>query len=411
MSGMRETVARIVAETPVIDLHTHLYAPPFGSLLLSGIDELLTYHYLAAEVLRATDVSCEAYWAMCKREQADLIWKELFLNRSPISESCRGVLTALSKLGLDVASRDLNSYRDFFATQRVEDHVENVFRCANMQSCVMTNDPFDAMERPAWQHGFEGDARFKAALRIDPLLNDWATACAKLSASGYDVEPALNDRTLAEIRRFLAHWMKRMNALYMAVSLPPDFRFPEDSPRSKIIEACVLPVAAEFNAPFAMMIGVKRNVNAQLKLAADGVGLSDVDSATRLCADFPRNKFMVTMLARENQHELCIAARKFRNLFLFGCWWFLNNPSLIEEMTRMRFELLGLSVAPQHSDARVLDQVIYKWDHSRKIIANVLADKYADIATNGWSVSEADIQRDAARLLSGNFIEFLERRV
>jgi len=44
------------------------------------------------------------------------------------------------------------------------------------------------------------------------------------------------------------------------------------------------------------------------------------------------------MLARENQHALCIAARKFRNLHVFGCWWFLNNPSIIEEMTRMLLE-------------------------------------------------------------------------
>ena len=90
------------------------------------------------------------------------------------------------------------------------------------------------------------------------------------------------------------------------------------------------------------------------------------------------------MLARENQHELCVAARKFGNLMVFGCWWFLNNPSLIEEIERMRFELLGTSFIPQHSDARVLDQLIYKWDHSRRIIGKVLADKYADLAETGW---------------------------
>jgi hypothetical protein len=58
------------------------------------------------------------------------------------------------------------------------------------------------------------------------------------------------------------------------------------------------------------------------------------------------------MLARENQHELAVAARKFGNLMVFGCWWFVNNPSLITEITRMRVELLGTSFIPQHSDAR-----------------------------------------------------------
>jgi hypothetical protein len=113
------------------------------------------------------------------------------------------------------------------------------------------------------------------------------------------------------------------------------------------------------------------------------------------------------MLARENQHELCVAARKFGNLMVFGCWWFLNNPSLIEEMTRMRIELLGTTVIPQHSDARILDQLLYKWDHSRTIIAKVLTDKYTDVVKTGWPVTEQEIQQDAERLLNSNFRGFL----
>ncbi|MBN2558920.1 MAG: glucuronate isomerase, partial [Clostridia bacterium] len=118
------------------------------------------------------------------------------------------------------------------------------------------------------------------------------------------------------------------------------------------------------------------------------------------------NKFMVTMLSRENQHELCVAARKYRNLMIFGCWWFLNNPMLIEEMTRMRFELLGLSFIPQHSDARVMDQLIYKWKHSRKIISRVLADKYTDLIDSGWKPSPGGIKKDVDMLFGGNFNEF-----
>jgi hypothetical protein len=408
-AGWHERVARVVARTPVTDIHTHLYAPAFGPLLLWGLDELLTYHYLVAEVLRVSPIAYEAFWTLDKRRQADLVWRELFLERSPISEACRGVLTVLGKLGLDVRARDLDAYRDYFAGRRVTDHVDAVFECARLRSVVMTNDPFDPLERPVWERGFDPDPRFHAALRIDPLLNDWANSCGKLNGWGYDVEVTLGVKTLAEIRRFLADWARHIKALYLAVSLPPTFDYPEDSPRTKIIEACVLPVAREHNLPFAMMLGVKRQVNPALKLAADGAGLSNVEAVTRLCAYYPENKFMVTMLARENQHELCVAARKFRNLLLFGCWWFLNNPSLIEEMTRMRFELLGLSIVPQHSDARVLDQVIYKWAHSRAIIARVLAEKYADLEATGWTVDDREIERDAARLLGQNFWDFLGR--
>ena len=45
-------VEEIVASTPVYDIHTHLYDPAFGDLLLWGIDDLLVYHYLVAESFR-----------------------------------------------------------------------------------------------------------------------------------------------------------------------------------------------------------------------------------------------------------------------------------------------------------------------------------------------------------------------
>jgi hypothetical protein len=404
-----ESLERIVAETPVTDLHTHLYAPAFGGLLLWGVDELLTYHYLIAEVLRATRMPADAYYALSKREQADLIWKTLFIERSPISEGCRGVLTALKGLGLDVASRKLEDYRAWFAAQEPDAHIDRVYKAAGIDCAVMTNDPFDDAERPVWLDGFKGDPRFRAALRIDPLLNDWPNACRRLKDWGYDVESGLNGKTLAEVRRFLDDWLKRTDALYMAVSLPPDFVFPEESPRAILIQACILPVAREHNVPFAMMIGVKRGVNPALRLAGDGVARADLSAVQYLCANNLDNKFMVTLLSRENQHELTVMARKFSNLFLFGCWWFLNNPSIIEDMTRMRFELLGLSVAPQHSDARVLEQVVYKWDHSRRIIAKVLEDKYGDLLDAGWVVTEDELRRDAARLLRDNFWEFVGR--
>jgi hypothetical protein len=174
-----------------------------------------------------------------------------------------------------------------------------------------------------------------------------------------------------------------------------------------VLRKIVLPVLAERDMPFAMMIGSKLRVNPGLRDGGDMVGLADVASVARLCADFPENRFLCTMLARENQHELAVAARKFGNLMIFGCWWFVNNPSLIDEITRMRVELLGTSFIPQHSDARVLDQLIYKWDHSRELIARVLEDKYSDIAAAGWQPSEQEIRRDVQLLMHGNFENFL----
>lgn len=407
---LRKALDRAIDNVKITDIHTHLFSPDFGDLLLWGIDELINYHYLMAETLRMVDIPYDEFWKMTKSQQADLIWDTLFIKNSPYSEAARGVLTVLDKLGLDVGSRDLESYRKYFRSMKLEDYIDKVFEISHVSDVVMTNDPFVDKERVVWLNSYKGDPRFKAALRIDPLLNKWEQSHLKLKEWGYNVSIDLNETTLSEIRRFLDEWIDKMQAVYMAASLPPEFRVPEDSARSKIVEECIIPVSGQKNVPFAMMIGVKKLVNPALGDGGDTVGKSDVGTIEYLCSKYPHNKFMVTLLARENQHELCVAGRKFRNLMIFGCWWFLNNPSLVEEITRMRFELLGTSTIPQHSDARVLDQLIYKWSHSKKIIGDVLFDKYSDILATGWVIKEEEIVRDVENLFGGNFWKFLERK-
>lgn len=413
--SFKDLIHRVVDVTPVLDIHTHLYDPKFGPRLLWGIDELLTYHYLVAESFRVHRMSFEKFWMMKKSEQADLIWKLLFIDNSPLSEACRGVLTVLNRLGLDVKARDLPALRKYFKTWTPERYVGHMMELANVERLLMTNNPFDEIERPLWMKGWRRDERFEAVLRLDDILISWPQrGVPVLREWGYDVSEDVNQRTLDEVRRYLHEWIVRMNPSYLAVSLPPDFSFPDpyrpahDQFRSRLISDAVLPECREHGLPFAMMIGVKKQVNPGLGDAGDSLGKADVGVVERMCATWPENKFLVTMLSRENQHELCVAARKFHNLHIFGCWWFLNNPSVIEEMTRERLELLGLSMTPQHSDCRVLDQLVYKWDHFRTILKKVLTDKYADLIQTGWEISEEELRRDVRNLLGGSFRQFLK---
>ncbi|MCP5521536.1 MAG: glucuronate isomerase [Verrucomicrobiales bacterium] len=410
-TGFRQTalhslVERVVNSTPVTDIHTHLYDPALGGLLLWGIDELLVYHYLVAEGCRCTTLPYDQFWALSKTEQADLIWKELFQERSPVSEACRGVLTVLHKFGLDAKERDLPSLRDWFSQWTPQSFVTQCMETAKVQSIYMTNSPFDDAERPVWQAGFEGDPRFQAALRLDPLLTDWPNAALKLVGWGYNVGEGFSPTTFNEVRRFLRDWTARLNARYLMVSLPPDFAYPSHSDTAELLDGAVLPHCHDHGLPFALMLGVKRAVNPSLALAGDGVGCSDLQALQNLCAANPGNKFLTTVLSRENQHELAVLARKFRNLHIFGCWWFTNIPHLIEDITRMRLELLGLTFTPQHSDARVLDQIIYKWDHTRRVLIKVLSDKYADLTLSGWEPTAAEVERDVKTLFGGGFERF-----
>lgn len=409
---VRQIISKLLATDSAsavraVDIHTHLFDPAFGKLLLWGIDELVTYHYLVAEVFRARpDLDYDKFWKWPKCKQADLIWSELFVNRSPVSEACRGVLTVLQAVGLDPNANKLDKFRKYFAAQNVRDYTNLVFDLANVSSVYMTNDPLDAAERACWRKGFKRDPRFLAALRLDSCLMNWPAGVSSLRELGYDVDSSLSGRTLSEVCRYLSDWSRKMDARYMAISLPPSFRYPEeDSPLTDLLAKAVIPVARENNLPVALMIGAKKLVNPELRLAGDSVGRADLSSVEHLACEFGEARFMVTTLSRENTHELCIIARKFKNVLPFGCWWFLNNPELIREMTAMRLELLGLSFIPQHSDSRVLDQLVYKWKHSRAIIGEVLARKYENIIHTGRQVSEDDIKRDLAMLFGDELLK------
>ena len=400
---IQTVVEDVLACTPFIDIHTHLFSPAFGKLGLWGIDELLTYHYLEAEFFRSSNTTPGQYWKLSKRERADAIWRALFVENSPISESTRGIVAVLNAFDLPTDASGLEEARIFFAAQPLDEHIRRVLEIAGVSSVVMTNDPLDPDEQPVWLNGGQDHAQFHAVLRLDRILWGWPRHWQQLASQGYAVDEKASGKSIAEVRRFLADWNERMRPLYMAVSLTDTFFYPDDSIASKILGEAVLPSCREFGLPMSLMIGVRRQVNPALQLAGDGVGKADLRAVENLCRSFPENKFLVSVLSRENQHELCVYARKFNNLMPFGCWWFLNNPSIVEEITRERMEMLGTSFIPQHSDARVLEQVIYKWRNTRRTMAPILTNTYRLLLSDGGEVSRKEIERDVNRLFRSNF--------
>jgi hypothetical protein len=381
-----QVTEQILAATQVIDIHTHLFSPAFGALGLWGIDSLLTYHYLEAELFRSSPIRPAEYWSLDRTQRADLIWKTLFVENAPLSEASRGVIAVLDALGLDTSAPSLDPLRDYFREQNLAQYMPRIFRLAGVSSVVMTNDPLDADEAAVWNNGVSCDPRFRTALRLDRILNEGAER-----------------RTVSEARQFVEEWCIRIQPAYMAVSLPDSFTFPADDARHHLLTGAILPICKEMNLPLALMIGVRRQVNPALCLAGDALGRADLRSLEVLCREYPESRFLVTVLSRENQHELCVYARKFANLMPFGCWWFLNNASVVEEITRERLEMLGPSFVAQNSDARVLEQLIYKWRNTRRTMAPLIAAQFSRLAADGRVVTCGDIEGAVTRLFRSNF--------
>ena len=55
----------------------------------------------------------------------------------------------------------------------------------------------------------------------------------------------------------------------------------------------------------------------------------------------------------------------------------------------------------------MLDQLIYKWKHSKETITRVLVRKYQDLMDTGWILEEDEIKRDVDSLFRGNVEEAL----
>src|SRR5204863_6561290 len=110
-----------------------------------------------------------------------------FVHHTSDSEACRGVLYTLKALGLDVKKRDLSALRQWFASQKVENHITRCMELGGVRTICMSNSPFDDLERPVWEKGFHRDERFAAALRIDPLLLWWPETAPILARWGYKV--------------------------------------------------------------------------------------------------------------------------------------------------------------------------------------------------------------------------------
>lgn len=311
----------------------------------------------------------------------------------------------------------------------------------------MTNIPFSQAEAQFWKpNRVEYSTRFRSALRVDPLLaGDRKAIEASLQAAGYPL-------TLEGARQYLRDWCDVMKPEYMMASTPHDFVLQEgtlagiqnvginkeamkspgafataasaetacppqeeESPSlidesSDFLSQVLMKVCQERDLPVALKIGAHRGVNVQLGSAGDGVvAFADAGVLARLCTRFPTVRFLATFLSRNNQHEACVLASKFRNLHIYGCWWFCNNPSMIREITQMRVEMLGSAFTAQHSDARVLDHLVYKWSHSRAVIASVLVEEYTKLIETGWKPTRAEIRRDVSRLFGGSYEEFLEK--
>ena len=384
----------IINSTPIFDLHTHLFPPNHEGYFLLGFKNLLNYHYLIAELLTATNIDASTFYSYNDEKKASIIWNELFEKRTPVSEACAGVLSILKELNIEINNKSFLSICDEYDKKIQSD--KNIFELSNVSSLVMTNNPFDLDEWSLFNTNDWDKKIYLSSLRLDDLILEYEETLKKAK------DQISNQDNI--IVTYLEKCYSQSNPVYAAVSLNLEtfHKIFQDS-----LWKDILVWLENKNLPLSLMLGVKRAVNKDFGLAGDGIGDINLKELSNLCNLFPKNKFLVTCLSLNDQHELTVLARKHPNLKIFGFWWFMNQPTIIKQILKMRIDMLGFSFIPQHSDARVSDQLIYKWSHFKKILHPILLEYYQDLLDKNFPISENILQRDIDNLLSLNAKKYL----
>jgi hypothetical protein len=71
--------------------------------------------------------------------------------------------------------------------------------------------------------------------------------------------------------------------------------------------------------------------------------------------------------------------------------------------------MLGTNFTAQHSDARVLEQLIYKWKHARDAISVAVFTQHRKLIQAGWRMTKGEVFEEVRSLLGGSYSAFTAR--
>lgn len=303
-------IKNIIYNTKVVDIHTHL--EPNAP---RGLVELLNYHYLVAEYFlskRMDQSDILKFYNNDKYKIAELVYDELFVKNFPISQSSNGIRYLFDFFGIDWKNKSFSQLVNEWPI--LSD--EAIFEIACIEKVFMTNYSYDNIQQTS---------TFLRSVRTEgKLMNK-----SEYSYVSYTPE---NRLTVDDIERF------------------------------------------EFtNKPLFIMLGVKRNVS-NIK---DGGDISDpaFDYKNSLSAlSMVNRRILISLLSTRYQTELNSISRANPNIVVTGLWWYTSTYANISYLTYNRFQTLGWNFIPYYSDARVPEQLIYKWASFKNILSNVLSN-------------------------------------
>mgnify|MGYP002031877139 CR=1 FL=1 len=324
-------VKELAHREPAIDVAL----PPVATV---GIDGFLTTPDLVHE-LRQVQPEAPA--------TADGVWEELFVRRTPLSESCRRVLTLFNKLGFrnEVQARDLSEIRRQVSELSTAAWEARVYTLAHLKGAVRT---------------FRLSAQTIAPPTQQPYALQW-----ELGAAG------ASDAVNGVVKRTgqAPHHL----CVVVRARLPPSAT--EDAGSAALQEALAL--CRVCHCPLWLQV----DANASVPPLPDASDVRIWQTAHQGGGQQQEQQ------QQELTSSMPVGTSKM-------------PPSLAYDWMRRMLEQHGTRfVAHSSSGLDTPEQVASAWYHARGMIARTLTEKYRCLLYAGWRLTSDDVRHDLQRLL------------
>ena len=364
--AMRKAVWAAAHETPAVELRVRLSPADTQDSGLSGFDALLTSPVVLDEFFRRRARLCPAAEGMAEKDRllalapaelADLVWRRLFLDRQPLSEATRIVLTTLGLFGIDLSSRDLGKIRERFDGIPAAERREKALRLANLETVLIPVDvsAVKGEDKTGIRH-----PGFPVALSLSGLFGEWRETAKKLRRLGFDVKANVDNFSSMELRRFLAAETERLNPVAFSLDWP-DGGDSDWNGFARLVGEAVLPLCRERNLPF---------------LLASGPGGARPPA---FWAEVPDVRFLVFPGGKGDAWTPVPGMTRARNVLPCGPDRPLSHPAGLAQFFASHLETFGPDFHACHSGAARPEELAGIWAHLRWTLGEALIRRYEEV--------------------------------
>ncbi len=378
---LRAEVRNAMRKTDALDLWTELPVDPITEERRAGVVALLTEQPELLREARALGL----YLPEERIECADMIFRALFRERTPVGEAAMRILLTLERLGVPLSERQWTPAGEMELAMAPAERLDRVRTLAKLRGITCLVDPFAENAGAVWKSVDEAavSAGMLPVLSIQTLQHA-IERDLPLTAQEGEIERDPRGAHVEKILSVLDGWADRFGVHMLRADWS---KVPFE--RDPLLRYAILPFCERRGLPMQLVLSAKP------------------EEAVAQWA-WVRNA-----LRRAKTLKLVLVARE-----VVGAKLALEDAA--DEFGRRVFPVLadkaadpakiiacaGMRAAAYASGVSVLEQLIGDWVCARRELSQALFDRYLSLIKMGWGVRSEEIEADCARLTGGNWAEF-----